>query len=153
GTDRELDDVMMTLTPALELAGHRVLYDKTEIKTEELATQYKFLSSPTIRVNGKDICMSVKENDCNCCSDIGGTDVDCRIFEYEGREYEIPPKEMLASAILKIASGADAAAKGGGSEGSCSCSCGDYKLPDNLKNFFDGKEKVNCACEGDSCCG
>jgi len=92
---------MMVITPGLQLAGYKVEYNKIKIATEELAKKFKFLSSPTIRVNGQDVCVSVKENSCGCCSDISGTDVDCRVFEYNGESYEVPPKEMLAEAILK----------------------------------------------------
>ncbi|MFY9377205.1 MAG: DUF2703 domain-containing protein, partial [Peptococcia bacterium] len=81
GTDSVLDEVMMTLTPALSIAGFKVEYNKIEMKTAEIAEQYKFLSSPTIRINGHDICQSVAENSCGCCSDISGTDVNCRVFE------------------------------------------------------------------------
>jgi len=144
GTDNILDEVMMVLTPALKLAGYKIEYNKIEIKTEELARKYQFLSSPTIRVNGKDVCQSVAENSCGCCSEISGTDVDCRVFEYQGETYEVPPHEMLAEAILKEVFG----------EAAGSCACGEYKLPENLKIFFDGKsskEGDKCSCGG-SCC-
>ncbi|NCB52817.1 MAG: DUF2703 domain-containing protein [Clostridia bacterium] len=141
-TDNVLDEVIMTLTPALRLAGFDVAYNKIEMKTAELAEQFKFLSSPTIRVNGRDICTSVRENSCGCCSDISGTDVDCRVFEYNGESYEIAPKEMLAEAILKSVFGQPEA----------DCSCGGYKLPENLKTFYEGKKnKSGCSCGG-SCC-
>jgi len=137
--DKVLDEVMVTLTPALQLAGYEVVYRKIEMTTAEIAKQYAFLSSPTIRVNGHDICRSVKENSCGCCSDISGTDVDCRVFEYEGEIYEVPPKAMLAEAILQAVFGRP----------DSSCSCGGYQLPDNLKDFFDGKEsKPKCSCGG-----
>ena len=143
GIDSVLDEVMVTLTPALQIAGYKVEYKKTEIKTAELATQYKFLSSPTIRVNGRDICTSVKENSCGCCSEISGTDVDCRVFEYNGEIYEVPPKEMIAEAILQTVFGPLE------DEGSC----GDkYKIPDNLKAFFEGKKNISeCSCGGGYC--
>lgn len=141
GTDAALDEVMATLTPALKLAGFEIEYSKLEMKTAELAAKYQFLSSPTIRVNGQDICGSVKENSCGCCSEISGTDVACRVFEYKGESYDVPPKEMLAGAILKTAFGA-----------ADSCSCGGYQLPDNLKTFYEGKTgKSACSCGG-SCC-
>jgi NAD-dependent dihydropyrimidine dehydrogenase PreA subunit len=142
GTDNVLDEVMMTLTPALQLAGYEVEYNKIEMETAELAERYQFLSSPTIRVNGRDICTSVKENSCSCCSEISGTDVDCRVFEYNGEAYEVPPKEMLAEAILRAVFGQ--------AEGECSY--GGYKLPDNLKDFFNGKKnKFGCSCGGNYC--
>jgi len=142
GTDKVLDEVMMILSPALQLAGYEVVYNKIEMKTAELATRYKFLSSPTIRVNGQDICASVKENSCGCCSEISGTDVVCRIFEYNGKTYEVPPPEMLAQAILQQVF---APAAG-------NCSGQDYQLPENLKEFYDGKKgKSSCSCGGNCC--
>lgn len=142
GTDKLLDQVMTILTPSLKLAGYGVEYNKIEMDTLELAERYQFLSSPTIRVNGRDICTSVKENSCGCCSEISGTDVDCRVFEYNGEAYEVPPKEMLANAILYAVFG----------QLEDECYCGAYVLPDNLKSFFEGKKnKSRCSC-GSKCC-
>ena len=142
GTDNVLDEVMMTLTPALKIAGFEVEYNKIEMKTAELAEEYKFLSSPTIRVNGQDICQSVAENSCGCCSDISGTDVSCRVFEYNEETYEVPPKEMLAEAILNTVFG----------QFETGCSCGEYELPENLREFFEGKKsKSGCSCRGNCC--
>lgn len=141
GTDNVLDEVMTAIAPALRLAGYEVEYNKIKIETEELAKKYKFLSSPTIRINGQDICVSVKENNCGCCSEISGTNVACRIFEYNGNTYEVAPKEMLAKAIFKSVFEA--------SEGYCSCS--EYQLPTNLKKFFDGKKNKTCSCSGNCC--
>lgn len=142
GTGQILDEVVAEITPALELAGYQVDYQKIEMSTIQLAVQYHFLSSPTVRVNGQDICTSVKESDCGCCGNISGTDVDCRIFEYEGKSYEVPPKAMLAEAILQ---GVFAPAGKQSHSG--------YTLPDNLKSFFNGKEQKNgsCSCT-DGCC-
>ena len=142
GTDTVLDQVMVALTPALNIAGFEVKYSKIEMKTEALAEQYKFLSSPTIRVNGQDICQSVEENSCGCCSDISGTDVSCRVFKYKEKTYEVPPKEMLAESILNAVFG----------QVESPCSCGEYQLPKNLREFFEGKKsKSNCSW-GDNCC-
>jgi len=142
GTDSVLDEVMLTLTPALELAGFAVEYKNIAMETAKIAEQYQFLSSPTIRVNGHDICPSVAENSCGCCSDISGTDVDCRVFEYKGKTYEVPPKEMIAEAILQTVF----------SPAESGCSCSGYELPENLKNFFEGKEtKSGCSCGGNCC--
>ena len=129
GTEQELEMVVSTLSPALNLAGYTVEYRKIEIISEEVAEKHKFLSSPTIRVNGKDICQFVVENNCGCCGEISGTDVDCRIFEYNGGTYEVAPKEMLAEAIFKGLFGM--------TEDNRVCS--EYRLPGNLKTFFVGK--------------
>ncbi|MDD2218070.1 MAG: DUF2703 domain-containing protein [Eubacteriales bacterium] len=142
GTDKILDEVMTELTPALQLAGYNVEYNNIEMETMEIAKQFEFLSSPTIRVNGQDICASVEENSCGCCSEISGTDVACRVFEYNGETYEVPPKEMIANDILRSVFGKNEA----------SCSCGSkYELPENLKEFFGGRAGKKCSC-GDKCC-
>lgn len=138
GTDAVLEKVVTAITPTLELAGYHVEYRKTEMKTADIAIKHRFLSSPTIRVNGKDICESVAESNCACCGEISGTAVDCRVFEYEGQKYEVPPEEMLAKSILKEVFG-DAG----------SCSCGSYSLPENLKQFYSGKAVKASSC----CCG
>ncbi len=141
GTDQVLEEVLGELAPAFELAGYDIIFNLIEITDSELAEKHRFLSSPTIRVNGHDICQSVQENDCGCCGEISGTAVDCRVFEYEDKLYEVPPKEMLAEAVLKYAfvkAEAD----------------GEYTLPENLKRFFEGKEKKSsCCCSGtNGCC-
>ncbi len=131
GTDLELVEVLDVLNPALRLAGHEVQYRKIEMSTAELARRYRFLSSPTIRVNGKDIGGPVRENGCSCCGEISGTDVDCRVWEAEGQTYEVPPRELLAEGILRAVFGK---AEGG-------CSCDSYELPGNLEAFYQGKDR------------
>ncbi|SMC71353.1 DUF2703 domain-containing protein [Papillibacter cinnamivorans] len=143
GTDQVLDEVMTVLAPALRLAGFGVDYRKIGMETAGLAAEYRFLSSPTIRVNGRDICPDVRENPCRCCGEISGTDVNCRIFEYNGETYETPPKEMLARAILYAVFEKP--------ENGCSCDT-DYALPENLRAFYEGKDgRPSRACE-DGCC-
>ena len=142
GTDTVLEEVIDELKPAFEIAGYDISYNKVEIASEELAVKYKFVSSPTIRVNGFDICDDVKESECGCCGEISGTQVDCRVFEYEGEFYEVPPKAMIAETILKNAFIAEV-----------SDSCCRYEVPENLKRFFKGKsEKQNCCCSSTCCC-
>lgn len=144
GTDQELDDVIMTLTPALALAGYTLEYRKIEMATREIAIQHRFLSSPTIRVNGRDLSAAVVENDCGCCGEISGTQVDCRVFEYDGETFEVPPKAMLAEGILSAVFGARDDVQNNG----------DYKLPENLRSFYEGKQnKKECGCGGGTCCG
>lgn len=145
GTDAVLEEVIEVLRPALELAGYAIDYQKREMSTPTLAEQYRFLSSPTILVNGQDIFGTVQESVCGCCGEIAGVDIDCRVFEYEGKTYEVPTKEMLANAILKSLTMQP------------TCSCGTYELPENLKRFYEGKAQRDgkisaCGC-GCSCGG
>ena len=137
GTDAVLEGVLKEINPALSCAGYEVEFKKMEISSKEMAEKYRFLSSPTIRVNGMDICESVAENSCGCCSDISGTDVECRVFEFEGEDYEVPPKEMLATSILRAVFTPKE-----------ECCCVDYVLPENLDSFFKGKNNKNSCCSG-----
>ena len=144
GTDRELDEVIMALTPALALAGYAVEYRKLEMTTREMATAHRFVSSPTIRINGRDLCATVSENDCGCCGEISETQVDCRVFEYGGERFEVPPKAMLAEGILSVVFGNSGEIK----------PAVEYTLPENLRRFYDGKlKKTGCGCGGGNCCG
>jgi hypothetical protein len=123
------------------LAGYSVELRKIEMNSPEIAEKYRFVSSPTIRVSGRDIGGTVRENGCGCCSEISGADVDCRVFEYDGENFEVPPKEMLAQGILKAIFDASSAEQN------------EYELPKNLKTFYEGKH-TKCACSGgESCCG
>lgn len=138
-TEAALDEVVAVLRPALELAGYAVAYQKREVATPQLAEEYRFLSSPTIRVNGQDVFGPVQESGCSCCGEIAGAPVDCRVFEDGGKTYEVPTKEMLAHAILKSLSAQP------------SCSCGWYEFPDNLRRFYEGKARK--AEQAPPCCG
>ena len=101
--------------------------------SKELAYEYKFLSSPTIRINGKDIEIEVKESSCKECGDLCGDEVDCRVFTYDGKEYSQPPKEFIINAILREVY-SDKTNEGMTEEAV------PYEVPDNLKNFFDSFE-------------
>ena len=141
-TEGVLENVISVLTPALELAGYDVILQKVEIENEEMAVSHHFLSSPTVRVNGKDIFQSIEENSCGCCSDISGTDVDCRAYTFNGETYETPPTEMLAHAILNCVF----------NRSQIPCTCESYSIPENLKTFFAGKKaRVSCSCNGECC--
>lgn len=130
GTEDILADVVLKLTPALELAGYKITYEKKEMTDAQTATEYRFLSSPTVRVNGRDVNTEVRENSCGCCSDISGCDVDCRVFELDGKSYEVPPEAVLADALLRSIFGPPKRAM----------TRREYQLPENLVTFYAGKE-------------
>lgn len=142
GAEKVLDEVLAVITPAFQMAGYDIVLKKIEVATAQIAQEYRFLSSPTIRVNGREIGGNITENVCGCCSDISGANINCRVFEYKGQAYEVPPREMLAQAMMNMVFGS-------AEEDSF---CGEYVLPKNLKAFFRGKaNKTSCFCGG-SCC-
>ncbi len=55
GSDEALEAAVATVWPALDAMGAGVEVRKTLVETEEQALALGFVSSPTIRVNGRDI--------------------------------------------------------------------------------------------------
>ncbi|MFH5836793.1 DUF2703 domain-containing protein [Proteiniclasticum sp. C24MP] len=140
GTEEVLDAAFYDVSKVLEASGKKVLVSKVHVRNEELARKYQFLSSPTIRVNGHDIQMEVKESYCESCGDLCGDEVDCRLWDYNGQEYTVPPKSMIVDAILKEVYGAAPYKE----------EVKEYVLPENLKRFYrtmkekSGKSHSSC---------
>lgn len=100
-TEKVLDEAVASVAAVLTAAGYEVNVNKVNITTRELAIQYQFISSPTIRVNGTDIAAELMETVCEDCGDLCGDTVDCRVWVYNGVEYTAPPKELIVDAILR----------------------------------------------------
>ena len=128
GAENNLDNALAELSSVLNSAGYEVVVNKINIISPELAVQYEFVSSPTIRVNGKDIAMEVRETLCQECGDLCDSETECRSWLYEGVEYSKPPKAMIIEAVLK-----EVFAGGEKSE-----PVKPYVLPKNLETFFAG---------------
>lgn len=143
GADTSLDEALAEVSKVLEATGIEVMVNKINVVSEELAMQYKFISSPTIRVNGRDIQMDVKESLCESCGDLCGDEVDCRVWVYHGKEYTVPPKVMIIEALLKeVYSG-----------NSTNDEEKEYTIPDNLKRFYASmKGKAENTQTKSSCC-
>ena len=131
GTERSLDEALAEVSRVLEATGVEAIINKINVASEELAQKHKFVSSPTIRVNGRDIQMEVRESLCESCGDLCGQEVDCRVWIYRGRDYTVPPKAMIIEAILNEVFGRrdDRAEEK------------PYVLPDNLKRFYAARTK------------
>ena len=133
GAENNLDETINEVAEALKVTGVEILVNKINITSKELAIKHEFLSSPTIRVNGNDIELEVKETACKECGDLCGENVDCRVWIHEGIEYNEPPKAMIINAILKEVY----------SEQKINTAKKDkYVLPYNLQVFFDGLNKM-----------
>jgi len=132
GTETNLDEAIREVSSVLEAAGYEVTLNRIHIDTKELALKHQFVSSPTIRVNGRDIAMEFKESLCQDCGDLCGDTVECRVWISDGVEYNEPPKSMIVNAILKEVYSGSAAPQDKNEI---------YVLPENLARFFMGKEK------------
>lgn len=141
GADERVALAVERCRPVLSACGFNLVLNQIYVDTPELAERYRFESSPTIRVDGIDICPSIEENDCGCCSDISGTDVTCRVFPFNGTYYEVPPTDMIVRGIMEIVMG-----------GRRSPAAADpYIMPQNLVDFYAGK-KAKEAKKGSCCC-
>lgn len=66
------------------------------VDSQEKALDYKFLGSPTIKINGTDLEPELEATG-NFTTDA------CRAYFYEGSLYDYPPKEMLINALKPFA--------------------------------------------------
>lgn len=131
GTDRSLGEALTVVADVLLAAGLAVEVTKVHVATEELARAWRFESSPTIRVNGSDIALELRESSCGseACTDGCGDSIACRVWVYRGQEYTEPPTELIVDAILSHVYGAPAAP----------APAQRYELPENLRRFFAGR--------------
>ena len=130
--DKNLDDAIKDLTTVLDSAGYDITLNKINVNTAQLAVKHEFISSPTIRINGKDIALDVKETQCKECGDLCNDNVDCRVWTYEGADYNEPPKEMIVNAILREIY-SDKKIESAKNE--------PYVLPENLAKFYNSSNR------------
>lgn len=129
GADERVASAVERCRDVLAACGFSLTLNQLYMESPELAERYRFESSPTIRVNGVDICPSIEENDCACCSDISGTDVTCRVFPFNGTYYEVPPTDLIVRGIMEVVLQAQKAP----------CCQPPYIMPENLRAFYEGK--------------
>jgi hypothetical protein len=142
GTDKSLETALQTVRGVLESAGVEVIVRKTLVDTEQKASQLGFVSSPTIRVNGKDVALELRESSCASCGEACGCEgqIDCRVWLYQGKECTVAPVPMIVDAIL-------AAVYGTKEEMPRPSQL--KTVPENLKRFFAAKvAKANSSCCG-----
>ena len=130
GTETVIKEAVEEAQRILGPTGVEVSLKMTHVQTEEQAIALGFVSSPTMRIMGRDATVDVKENECKGCGDLGGCDITCRVWTWQGKEFSVPPKAMLLDAILRDAY--------------LHPSDGRFlpkpleTLPENLKKFFQG---------------
>ncbi len=119
---------------------------KVHVTSYGQALQLGFVSSPTIRVNGQDLALEVRESHCSSCSAISGTETYCRVWDFEGREYKAAPKALIIEAVLKTVYGS--------AEQQDKVPADSRRMANslaNLKSFFDGTRVAATSC-GDGAC-
>jgi hypothetical protein len=143
GTDANLEVALAEVGHVLNAAGVTVSVRKTLVASAEQAQAIGFVSSPTIRVNGQDIALELRESSCAECGEACGCDgaIDCRVWVWQGQEHAEAPTAMIVDAILhEVYSGAERAA------GSARAAA---DVPENLMRFFAAKARQVAVA---SCC-
>lgn len=162
GSQANLEHALALTRQVLQATGHTVRVQTILIESEEQARQHRFVTSPTIRINGRDIALETLESHCDSCTDLCGCEegTNCRVWRYQGQEYTEAPVGMIVDALLReVYSGASP----------LGAPPPVHEVPENLKRFFGGKdakaapvssccppqEQVTCCAptEKASCCG
>lgn len=104
-TEKALDEAVSSVAVVLNAAGYEVKVNKVNIATKELAIKYQFISSPTIRVNGNDIAVELRESLCEDCGTLCGDNVDCRVCKWTKQPQNIaaPASLIAASDFFELA--------------------------------------------------
>ena len=100
-TESNIEEALNEVAGILKATGVEVALNKTHVQSVEQAIELGFLTSPTLRINGHDLQLDFKENYCATCSQVSGTQTDCRVWLYQGQEYSAPPKAMIVEAVLR----------------------------------------------------
>lgn len=145
GTNENLEIAIDRVEQLLMLTGAQLNVNKVLIDSEEKARANQFITSPTIRVNGRDIALETKESRCDSCTDLCGCEegTECRIWVYRGQEYTEAPVAMIVEALLQEVYGMP--------QKPAITSVKYDEVPENLQNFFAG-QATQVANRSSSCC-
>ena len=101
-TGDQVENAVRILTPVAEAMGIELNYRAIVVQTEAEAKKHALLSSPTIRINGRDIAQDIRESVCESCGDLTDNNalVDCREWHYRGKVYSAAPLPLLLEAIM-----------------------------------------------------
>ena len=130
GTDQSLESALGLVRDLLAATGTEVEVSKIHVESAEQARELRLESSPTIRFNGRDVALELRESSCGseACTDGCGESIACRVWVHAGQEYTEPPAALIVDAILREVSGGAAVEPEPDAE--------PYELPENLERFF-----------------
>lgn len=86
-------EVTETIEEILKESKIKAVVKRVKVSGEDEAKRLRFPGSPTVRINGVDVDPMFKET----TGAIG-----CRVYMYQGKMYEFPPKDMIAKAVKRL---------------------------------------------------
>lgn len=148
-TGDQLKTAVQLLKPVADALGIELRHHEIVVQSQEEAKKVALLSSPTIRLNGRDIAQDIRESVCESCGDLttNNTIVDCREWHYHGHAFPYAPLPMLIEAIMGAMLNIDEIPQ--------IVSAPLEELPENLQRYFEnmrGKRDQGDKCDS-SCCG
>lgn len=148
GADASLEAALGKAQDVLAAAGVAVDVEKVHVATAEQARELGFRSSPTIRLDGRDIALELRESSCGseACTDGCGESIACRVWVHEGEEHTEPPVALVLDALLREVYAGPVPPP---------AETAPYELPENLARFFaDAPAPAGCCSPGDqsTCC-
>lgn len=128
GADETLAAAVASATPALRAMGITLEVRRTLVDAEEAAQRLRLITSPTIRIDGRDIAPLVEESTCESCGDLMTSgSVGCRVWLWRGEQYTSPPEALIVEALMRAALAP---------REQPSALPSDFALPENLRSFF-----------------
>lgn len=137
-TGEQLKKALEILAPVAEVLEIDLEYREIVVGNPEEAKAHGLVTSPTIRLDGRDIAQDIRESECESCGDLteNNTRVDCREWVYRGQAYPAAPLPLLVEAIMGAMLDRDVPSVAPGPVD---------ELTENLLRFFDNK-KGGCCC-------
>ena len=141
GTAANVETALAAVEAVLGATGARVELRKIHVRSEEQARELRFVSSPTIRVNGRDIALEPLESECGADACGCAPGASCRVWRYGGREYTEAPVGLIVDAVLSGLYGAT---------GRAELPAAADELSDSLMRAFAAKD---AGAPAGGCCG
>ena len=139
-TGANIDTALAAVDEALRATGTRLELRRIHVQSIDQARELRFVSSPTIRVNGHDITPGPLESECGADECGCGPGASCRVWRYAGRDHEEAPVGLIVDAVLaEVYAGTPRAEPPAAA----------YELPDNLVRVFAAKD---AGAPGNGCC-
>lgn len=138
-TGDQLKIAVSLLTPVADALGIELRHREVVVQTPEQAKENALLSSPTIRLNGRDVAQDIRESKCESCGDLtnNNTTVDCREWHYRGKVYSAAPLPFLIESIMDAMLNMDTPPF---------VPSPLEELPENLQRYFDDKKQNERCC-------
>jgi hypothetical protein len=135
-TGDQLREAIKLLSPVAESLGIELRHQEIVVQTPEEAKEKALISSPTIRINGRDIDQDIRESECESCGDLTNHNisVDCREWHYRGKVYSAAPVPLLLEAIMGAMLNIDGMPP--------VVPAPLEELPENLQRYFDNKKQT-----------